>query len=82
MFGLSFGALLFGYSGPSVPFLFLPMLVISFSISGLDVFSLCSPKESFGTVGIVSSAHNGCVPSHLSILGTAFDHGIRARRLR
>lgn len=72
VFVFSFDALLFGYSGRSVLFLFLHIPIISFGISGLGVFGLPSPKQSFGTVSVVSSAENSCVPSHLSGLGTAF----------
>lgn len=73
MFGFfSFDALLFGYSGNSVLFLLLHILVILFGISGLGVFSPHSPKGSIGTVSVTSSAENGCVPSHLTLLGTAF----------
>ena len=72
VFVFPFDALLFGYSGNSVLFLFSHILVISFGTSGLDVFGPRSPKGSFGTVSVMSSAENGCVPSHLSILGTAF----------
>lgn len=72
VFFCSFDPLLFGYSGHSVLFLFLHKPIISFGISGLDVFGPHSPKRSFGAVSVVSSAENGCVPPHLSDLGTAF----------
>lgn len=68
----SFDALLFGYSANSVLFLLLHILVILFGISELGVFSPRSPKGSIGTVSVMSSAENGCVPSHLSLLGIAF----------
>jgi len=64
--------MLFGYCGNSLLLVFLHILFISFGISGHNVFGPCSPKGSFSTVSVMSAAENGCVASHLSILGTAF----------
>lgn len=53
-------------------FLFLHMLVTSSDISRLYMYSSRSLKGMSGMLSVVSSAENGCVLSHFSILGDVF----------
>lgn len=53
-------------------FLFLHMLVTFSDISRFYVYSPRSQKGISGMLNVVSSAENGCVLSHFSILGDVF----------